>query len=406
MDSTRIAGIVMECNPFHEGHQYILDKAREITGACAVIVIMSGDFVQRGIPAVYAKEMRTRTLLASGADLVLELPVRYALSSAEGFAAGAVSILERLGIVTDLVFGSESGDLAQLLSAAEFLRREPEDYRQLLRTYQAAGLSFPAARERAAAECSSHAILADTANDILGTEYLKALLPSLPLCPHAVPRIRTLSATEHRQLLETSQDPSCLFADDFSDLLLGRLLGIARLPQPHPARPRHPFAEFDGISDDLSDRIERLLPEFVSWTQFCRLLKTRNITYSALSRAMAHILLDIRKVPAPAGPGIPESAASPRSAACNASSYVRVLGCRKDAAALLGSIRRNSAELSLITNLPAPEASCSGLMQDLYASELYDHAARRKYNSKTQPADLSAGWVSEYAKPFLMLPSS
>lgn len=403
MDSTRIAGIVMECNPFHEGHRYILEKARETARADAVIVLMSGDFVQRGIPAVYAKELRARTLLESGADLVLELPVRYALSSAEGFAAGAVSILERLGVVTDLVFGSDSGDLAQLLSAAEFLSREPEDYRQLLRAYQATGLSFPAARERAAAECSSHVLLARTANDILGTEYLKALLPSLSLRPHAVPRIQTLSATEHRRILEASRNPTCLFADDLSDLLLGRLLCIGPLQnRPHDLS-RHPFADFSGISADLSDRIEQLLPEFICWTQFCRLLKTRNITYSALSRAMAHILLDIRKVPAPAGSSAAEKSHSSRSAAYEASRYVRVLGCRKDAARLLGSIRRNSAGLSLITNLPRAEESCSGLLQDLYASELYDHAARRKQNRETPPADIAAGRVSEYSKPFLML---
>jgi predicted nucleotidyltransferase len=384
MDSTRIAGIVMECNPFHDGHQYILSRAREVSGASSVIVLMSGDYVQRGIPAVYAKELRAGKLLASGADLVLELPVRSAVSSAESFAMGAVSILMRTGIVTDLVFGSESGDLNRLIQGAALLKEEPLNYRNLLRAHLAAGLSFPAARERAAAECSAHISLSDTANDILGTEYIKALLPDLGLCPHAVPRIPAVSATEHRRALEASKDSSCLFADDLSELLLGRLLDAGRVS--FKDRSSHPFAVYEGISDDLSDRIENLLPQYLSWTQFCRLLKTKNITYTAVSRALMHILLEIRKKEFP-----------------RETNYVRVLGCRRDAAHLLGRIQRESKGLRLITDLPKDLSLYPGLLQDIRASELYDYIARRKQNKGILPADFTADRISEYAKPFLLL---
>lgn len=406
MDSTRIAGIVMECNPFHQGHQYILSQARAVTHAAAVLVVMSGDYVQRGIPAVFSKELRARTLLNSGADLVLELPVKYAVSSAEAFACASVSILTRLGIVTDLVFGSESGDLEHLLSAASFLNDEPADYRRLLRRHLSAGLSFPAARERAAAECSAHVQLSAAANDILGTEYLKALLPSLSLQPHAIPRIRTASATERRRVLEISKDASCLFPDDFSDLLLGKLLDICH-PQPggrHPAC-QHPFAAYDGISPDFSDRIERLLPEFISWTQFCRVLKAKNMTYSAVSRAMMHILLGIRK--AAPDEGVSAAAGTVSCSSCTQKpvpDYVRILGCRKEAASLIGRICRNSDGLAIVTGLSEnPHHLSDGLRQDLYASELYDYVARRKQYGKILPADRSAGRISEYSKPFLLL---
>ncbi len=416
-NAPRIAGIVMECNPFHEGHQYILEQARAITGAEAVVVVLSGDYVQRGIPAVYSKESRTRQLLFCGADLVLELPVCCAVSSAEFFAQGAVHILQEIGIVTDLVFGSESGDLEHLAVQAQFFLHESSDYQRLLRELLSKGLSYPAARQQAAATCSAHLAASDTANDILGVEYLKALLSygcsnfsdsavggrssgsllsngsSFCLQPHAVPRITAVSATQHRQRLLDNHDPSCLFADDFSELLLARLLSIHHDPQ-------RSFADYAGISSDLSDRIERLLPEYVSWTQFCQLLKTRNITYSAVSRAMVHILLNMT---------------AEYETFCRPS-YARVLGCRRDAMHLLGDIAKSAPDFLLITNparqrakessaltAKAPSALKS-LSLDLRASELYDYLSRRKaINNKIPAADSAAARISEYAKPFLVV---
>nr|MCR4757586.1 nucleotidyltransferase family protein [Butyrivibrio sp.] len=124
--------VIAEFNPFHNGHNYILEKAKEITNAENVIVIMSGDFVQRGAPAFIDKFSRTICALNSGADLVLELPIYYSLGSAEYFAQGAVSILDRLGIVTDLVFGSECDDLKLLSDIADILVKEPEDFKNEL----------------------------------------------------------------------------------------------------------------------------------------------------------------------------------------------------------------------------------------------------------------------------------
>lgn len=141
---SRITGIVAEYNPFHKGHAYHLEKARELTDADYLVVVMSGDFVQRGAPALFDKYLRTEAALLGGADLVLELPAANACASAESFAWGAVSILEQLGCVNALSFGSETGDTQALLSCAEVLLQESDVYREQLRSLLKKGYSFPA----------------------------------------------------------------------------------------------------------------------------------------------------------------------------------------------------------------------------------------------------------------------
>lgn len=125
----KTAGIIAEYNPFHRGHQYQIDAVRARTGADFIVVAMSGDFVQRGEPAVFDKYTRTRMALSCGADLVLELPVAFATSSAEDFAACGVALLDKLGAVDILCFGSELGELEPLAQAADILDDEPEDLR-------------------------------------------------------------------------------------------------------------------------------------------------------------------------------------------------------------------------------------------------------------------------------------
>lgn len=147
----KINGIIAEYNPFHNGHLYHLEESRRLTGADYTVVVMSGNFVQRGAPALADKHVRARMALLGGADLVLELPVLYAAASSEYFAAGAVALLDKLGAVTHLCFGSECGDTALLRQIAAFLAREPEEYREELKRLLKQGLSFPTARAGALA---------------------------------------------------------------------------------------------------------------------------------------------------------------------------------------------------------------------------------------------------------------
>lgn len=197
----KISGIITEYNPFHNGHIYHLNQTKEITKADAVICIMSGNFVQRGTPAIIDKWNRTKMALLNGVDLVIELPVTYSLSSAEFFSYGAVSLLHNLGIVDSICFGSECGDIEVLNIIAKVLVQEPYEYKLLLQTYLNNGESFPKARSNALEDyltkyCNdiNHKeidlkSLLNSSNNILGIEYCKSLLSlNSPIVPYSLKR--------------------------------------------------------------------------------------------------------------------------------------------------------------------------------------------------------------------------
>ena len=168
-----IVGIICEYNPLHLGHAGQIRRIRQTLGVdTAVVCLMSGSFVQRGAPAVYPKSVRAAAALQAGADLVLELPVTYALSSAEGFAMGGVEILSRL--CTRLCFGAECGSEDALMSLARGLLSP--GFPSALRTFLDQGLSFPAARQQALHALGLDAGLLSSPNNILGVEYCKAIL--------------------------------------------------------------------------------------------------------------------------------------------------------------------------------------------------------------------------------------
>lgn len=168
------AAVVCEYNPFHNGHLKQFRQIRQALGDTVPIVcLMSGNFVQRGEPAIFSKMVRAEAALACGASLVLELPVTSALSSAEGFAGGAVEILERLGIVSHLCFGSECGDIRQLQRTANTLIRP--DFDEILRQQLGEKISFAAARVKALEALGEDASCLQQPNDILAVEYCKAL---------------------------------------------------------------------------------------------------------------------------------------------------------------------------------------------------------------------------------------
>ena len=169
----RSVGIVCAYNPFHLGHARQLEAVRRMAPEAAVVCLMSGFYVQRGQPAVFDRTVRTKAALLAGADLVLELPVTVSLRSAEGFAAGAVELLSRLG-VEGLCFGAETADREQLLDTARVLL--DSRLSEALRPYLDRGLSFPAARSRAAADLGADATVLERPNDILAVEYCKAIL--------------------------------------------------------------------------------------------------------------------------------------------------------------------------------------------------------------------------------------
>lgn len=413
----KLVGLITEYNPFHNGHQYHLEKALELTNADAAIVVMSGNYVQRGTPAIMPKHLRAQSALEAGAAVVLELPVCYAAGSAEYFALGAVSLLDRLGCVSTLCFGTESGDLVPLQKLAKILVNEPDDLRILLRKYLKSGISFPAARQKALLEFTGDASLVSSLeepNNILGLEYLKALYRlDSRIVPYTVRRQGSgyhdaalrpsySSASAIRRLLETSgqafpdiqtflkeQMPSAcirllseayrsrypVYADDFSLLLKYRLLTT-------DAKELSGFAD---ISPELANRILKNRNRFVSFEQFCSLLKTRDCTYTRVSRALLHILLDIREK------DMKEYAAN------GWHGYARILGFRRDCTDVL-SVMKQAGSVPLLTKLTADSGlddwAKHMLQRDIFASDLYESVVTDKFKTP---------FINEYKQPVIRI---
>lgn len=329
-----ITALITEYNPFHNGHLYHLRQARSLTGADAVVVLMSGNFVQRGLPALVDKYRRAEMALRAGADAVLELPVAAATASAEGFAWGAVSLLHQMGAVTHLVYGCETADSQAIQALAEFLLEEPPAFRQALRQCLRQGLSFPAARWEAVGRLRPEAapLLRDP-NNILAVEYHKALTRlHSPIRPCALKRRgagyhesassirRLLAAGDAAGLAGVTPDfvpdllPYTLDADDFSQQLLCRLYTL------EPER----LTRFADVTPELAARIRRYLSPDLTFRQLAARVKSPAYTLTRVQRALLHILLDIQK----GEPSLPTA--------------IRLLGLRRGTRALQ-EVRQRSA---------------------------------------------------------------
>lgn len=178
-----ITGIITEYNPFHLGHEFHLKKSKELTDCHGVICIMSGNFVQRGMPSIIDKWSRAQMALKSGVDLVVELPTIYSISSAEYFAFGAVSLLNSLGVVNNICFGSEYGDINLLLQIGKVLANETEEFKSLLKKELSLGLPFAKARSKALLKYLETSLeeedlisILNSSNNILAIEYCKNLI--------------------------------------------------------------------------------------------------------------------------------------------------------------------------------------------------------------------------------------
>ena len=181
----KLAGIIAEYNPMHNGHIYHINKTKELTNCDGVIAIISGNFNQRGIPSVIDKYEKTLMALNNGIDLVLELPTIYAVSSAEFFAFGAISLLNNLNMIDSICFGSEYGSTDILYKISEILTREPKEFKELLRLKLDEGSLFPTARSYALekyfnqyidSSCENISSIVNSSNNILGIEYIKSIL--------------------------------------------------------------------------------------------------------------------------------------------------------------------------------------------------------------------------------------
>lgn len=196
-----ILGLIVEYNPFHNGHLYHLEKSKKLTNATHTIAVMSGSFLQRGEPALFDKFTRAEIAVKNGVDLVIELPTVYSCQSAEFFSNGAIATLNSLNCVNSVCFGSEEGDVDILYAISKILVEEPEKFKIYLKQYLNEGLVFPTARSKALydyindnsimkiSQDKLHNIL-NSSNNILGIEYIKSLIKfNSPIKPYTITRI-------------------------------------------------------------------------------------------------------------------------------------------------------------------------------------------------------------------------
>lgn len=395
----KIAAIIAEYNPFHNGHRYQIEETRRLTGADYILIVMSGDFVQRGGPALCNKYLRTRMALAGGADAVLELPSLYALSSAEFFAGGGITLLNQLGVVDYLSFGSETGDVSLLMEYAGHLLDASSDFDALLKSYLQKGFSYPYARSKAIA--TDNCNLPSSPNDILGIEYCKALIASKSsICPFTLKRrdsgyhetsfdagseyasasairsllpmrpeaVRSYVPSETYQLLSDSHNSTYLVHEnDYSGLLHYKLL----------SNKKEGFASYLDCTPDLSDKICKNIPLYTGFSDFCNLLKSRDLTYTRISRVLMHILLDIKT------PEFYQKALKERTLFVP---YARLLGFRQSASELLSEIKKHSS-IPLISK-PANASSLldenafAGFEQDVYCASVYESVLLSKFHTE------------------------
>ncbi len=404
-----MVGLVTEYNPFHNGHLYHLLKSKEITGSCAVAV-MSGNFVQRGEPAIVDKFLRTQMALENGVDIVLELPVFFATANAEFFARGAIKTLMGSNTVDSVCFGSECGDLSVIEKLADFFCNKGQAYEAELKEELSEGVSFPRARQQALEkflrpeeiDCLSQP------NNILAVEYLKALRQSGSwIVPFTVPRLKSShnalslegsfsSSTAVRAVmrnkgsLPTESLPpttiNILSAQGFrndqgisEDNLVssGNMASLNELSEifhyiVDRSSPKY-LASLSEVSEGLENRIIRAAKEAFLLSDILALLKTKRYTYARLQRIALHIILGITKK-------------DYFFYGCKGPLYIRVLGFRKESENELRRLCKNST-LPVITNVKHANRLSHGaqymLEKDLQASDMYYLATGLKKRSKS-----------------------
>lgn len=392
-----IVGIVVEYNPFHNGHLYHIQKTRELVPGAYILGVMSGSWTQRGEPAIMNKWSRTASALESGADIIIELPVVFSLQSAEGFAMGAVQCLAATGIVDYLCFGSEVGEIRPLQELASLVEAEPPQFKKVLQQALKRGVSYPAALQQAVEAYS--AIQQDAnltpdliknifkPNNILAVEYLKALQKiKAPIAPLTIRRRGTgyheedikgslagatavrkaivqqdlktlkkvLPPSSFRSLMEeTKAGRSPVLIENFEELF------IALLRRSEPAD----LARIPNVVEGMEFRLKKAAASG-SFTFLLEALKTKRYTRTRLQRILTSLILGLTKEQIhfykQAGP-------------C----YLRILGFSNRGRSILYKMKQKSS-LPLVTR-PAPFLKNSStstdavelLKYDLLATDLY-----------------------------------
>lgn len=413
--------IIAEFNPLHLGHEYIIKEARRLTGADCIVVVLSGNFTQRGDIAVAPKSVRSAAAVACGADIVFELPFAYAASSAEYFASGAVTLLDSIGGIDYLVFGSENDDFSVLHTAADILLNEPPLFKQTLNICLAKGMSFPAARAEAFRSCGGNADVF-TPNNTLAIEYIKALKRlNSPIQPVAVKRTgsdyndreyssakgfisasafrdhialplsadelsafleETLPAGSSTQLMSSYGKCFPVFNDDFFILLRYAVL-----------MNRGRLTSYTDFTEALSNRINNLIDGCGSrlflgiYEDFILKLKTKDMTAARIKRAMLHLLTGYTGSAQAVAVDYLKKGQLP---------YARILAMSGVGQTFIGTIKKG-CDIKFINSLGKSISALDGnartLIQfDILSSDIYSAVVKAKFNH-TLPDEYRTGII-------------
>ena len=362
---SKVLGIIAEYNPFHNGHLYHLDNSKKLTGCNYTIAIMSGNFTQRGSTSIIDKWEKTKIALSNGIDLIIELPVLYSISSAENFADGAIKILNSLGIVDYLSFGSETSNINILNDIANVLYNEPEEYKSILSHELKQGLSFPKARENALLnflnDDSKYRDALSSPNNILGIEYLKALKKyNGAIKPICVKRFESeynstnflnkiASATAIRNLVKNKDfdviknlvpyETYSILMENVKNNHVVEDLDVFEKEIIYVLRKMsiEEIINLPDVSEGLEFAIKNAANLCNNINEFMNFVKSKRYTQTRLQRILLYALLGITK--------------KDMEVSKNTIPYVRVLGFNENGKKLISKISKNNSNLIIITSV-------------------------------------------------------
>lgn len=390
---SRVIGVVAEYNPFHNGHYYHLQATKEITGAEYCVAVISGNFTQRGDTSIVNKWAKAYMAICGGADLVIELPTVYSISSAENFASGAVKILDNLKVVDAISFGAEANDLATLNNIANVLYEEPKAYTNILSHELKKGISYPAARENALMmylnDIKRYANTLSSPNNILAIEYLKALkIQKSKLEPIMIKRKKVYyndnkivddfaSATAIRKLLQDGEYANLRKVIPRSSYTIigqesrkgGMVLSLAKYEKEIIYALRkmtvEEIADLPDVSEGLQFAIKNAANEANNLKDLISNIKSKRYTQTRIQRILLYALLGIdKKLMKNSRKVVP---------------YVRVLGFTQKGKSLLSEISRRNPKLNIITSLKKymnqnqnkNKVLAEMLEKDIFATDVY-----------------------------------
>jgi len=387
----KTAGIICEYNPLHLGHTGHIEKTRLALGEdCAIVCVMSGNFVQRGDFAVFNKYARAKAAVQCGADLIIELPLPYALSSAEGFADAGVYILDRLGVCDYIAFGSESGDIGALSDAAVAIVSKKAD--MLTKEWLDKGLSYAAAQQKAAdAVLGARSEVFKYPNNLLGIEYLKAITAyESSLKPITVKRTGDehdsdtgLSAFVLRKTLMRGEKPWGLMPNAavmvyMEEIAAGRgpvFINQCELAILSRLRSAKSFSDLPGATEGLDNRLLRYSETEPTFEAILEKVKTKRYTMSRLRRMLLCACLGITASDSQKPPP-----------------YIRVMAMNRIGMKVLAEARKKT-RLPIITK-PASAKNLSGRALDLF----YKEAAATDFYVLSYPGEHNRGGGQEWCQ--------